>query len=450
MTRKNAEIGLGLFAVLMVLTVSTILTSSTYAQQGLYLLWTIPTEIDDVAVSADGRYIAAISGDTLMYYQVGSSDPLWTASNPDIGYFSDVAISADGECVVVGNDAGCIRYFKDATSRSGSSEQPTWRSQHLGGSVTLDISDNGEYVAFIAGGSSVYYFTGCKSKSGLDIPPDLTVSTPAAELGHLDMTPDGRYIAVGGYILYEEEGDRIVEEPGESGYVAYIDISESSETPTWSDEFSLEMIDIAISDDGYGVVAAFEEYRAPGEVAYWADAYDLSGSVGPTWTGGEDDFTCVAVSGDGNLVAAGAYSMPKSLHVWSEARALSGSGLEPDWSKPLQVLDVAVSRDGSVIAVSTEEADGYYLRIFNSDGAELDFYRLDSPGNVVSMSSDGSVIAVGGGAYDSLYVFKYIPPRPVGGPVLPTVLATPVFKLALAAVLALAVAVAYMVLRRGA
>ena len=142
--------------------------------------------------------------------------------------------------------------------------------------------------------------------------------------------------------------------------------------------------------------------------------------------------------------------MPKSLHVWSEARALSGSGLEPDWSKPLQVLDVAVSRDGSVIAVSTEEADGYYLRIFNSDGAELDFYRLDSPGNVVSMSSDGSVIAVGGGAYDSLYVFKYIPPRPVGGPVLPTVLATPVFKLALAAVLALAVAVAYMVLRRGA
>ncbi|OGD53156.1 hypothetical protein A3K80_04465 [Candidatus Bathyarchaeota archaeon RBG_13_38_9] len=60
-----------------------------------------------------------------------------------------VAISADGDCVVAGGGDGYVVFWKDAKSRTSTSEPPTWRSEDLGGPIIrrcLDISDDGNYV----------------------------------------------------------------------------------------------------------------------------------------------------------------------------------------------------------------------------------------------------------------------------------------------------------------
>jgi hypothetical protein len=81
----------------------------------------------------------------------------------------------------------------------------------------------------------------------------------------------------------------------------------------------------------------------------------------------------------------------------------------------------AISDDGSIIAAVTGNASGYWAYFYAYDGNLLgNASQLDALSDKISMSADGTTVAVGGApeSPDSLYVFET--PFPVGGEIQPS------------------------------
>jgi hypothetical protein len=208
------------------------------------------------------------------------------------------------------------------------------------------------------------------------------------------MSADGKYAAAGGT-------------NSSNGFVVFYDNASgamSPYAPTWDSWSSINgsIVDLAVSDDGYSVVAVDNV-----ELLYWANATNLSGDSNATWTnvGG---FSSVDMNADGNDVVAGVAVIPSSLHFWSNAIDRRGAQTE-DWTKLLSsgIFDVAISDDGGLIAASGETVLSEYKACFlKSDGSIIIEFSLFQNSPLVSMSGNGLVAAIGGPGWDSLYVFR--------------------------------------------
>ena len=415
--RNNLNrIGLTLILCIIIFSTYGLFQPVTNAEGSLGLLWVVPGDVYDVEVSRDGRYVAVTADFMLRYYSTESPEPLWTAVSVYEAVLWDVAISADGEYVVVGDDVGRIFYFADATSRRGIAQAFTWMSNNLGDGVergTLDMSGDGDRVA-AAGPNYIFYFAGCTSKTGSDLEADWISEITASELSAIEMTTDGRYIATSGYIS-TGEGDYI--------QVSYLDAEAEEVRWDWVSPFRGSVSNVAVSDDGYGVAVSLNDLDSSFVgVAYWANAPSLVEDVveddpaepAPSWTGGEYHAALtagtIAVSDDGDEVAHGSMTA-ETLYFWSAAGSLNGDLVPSDWSQPLQVLDLAVSGDGSLLAVSTEELDGGSLRVYDDSGIELASSQLASPCAIISISRQGSIIAVCSHYNGNIYLFRLIQPE---------------------------------------
>jgi len=372
---------------------------ATDAQTGqIRMLWNSSMQVNDVAVSKDGNYIVAANDTGIYYFASTNSSPKWWYITPGIAM--SIAISADGEYVVAG-DAAYIYYFNDSMARTGEQPSSTWRSANLWGSIergTLDMSEDGEYVAVGGTGESLYYFAGCRGRSGI-----YEVSTWnngfLVEFFAVHMSSDGSYVAAGG-----------TNWTSGAGFVIFYKDANTEPYPTqpsWKSWSSINSTirDLAVSDDGYAVVAV--DVVAPETLYYWANATALSGDPNATWTN-SGNFESVDMSEDGNRVVAGSSFLP-GLYFWSNARARQGTQLE-DWVRieSEYVLDVAMSYDGSIIAAATRavaNASDYKAYFYSSDGDEIGQFALLQRSLLVSISANGYVAAVGGPGYDSLYVF---------------------------------------------
>ena len=376
-------------------------------------LWSNPMEVYDLAVSSDGNYIAAVNDTGLYFFSADNPDPLWwfEAQNG----FTSVAISADGNYVVAGNgteDTGYIGYFADALSLSGRVSDATWWSRNLMGAVepgTLDMSSDGNYVVVGGTGVNIYYFADCTSRSGPDQTWTWIDPTLGIEIYSVDMSSDGKYVVAGG--LYSND----------EGFVVFYkdaDIKSEPVNPDWSFyEENARTTDVAVSDDGYAVVATFVHEISPRTLCYWADASTLTDSPQPDWTN-DNFFTSVDMSSDGDkVVAVGGPPFDSAyLHFWSGARDLSGKPMET-WValQDVNELHATISDDGGLIVATTYVDGSHSIVFFTSDGEVIDEFPLMSSSPIISMSEDGSIVAVGGSGYDSIYVFKVTRPRPVGG-----------------------------------
>lgn len=361
------------------------------------MLWNSSMQVNDVAVSRDGNYIAAVNSTGIYYFASNDSNPKWWYL-PVQTYFMSVAISADGEYVVAGDNIGYTHYFNDSTAITGERLSSTWNSTYLYGPVergTLDISDDGEYVAIGGTGPNMYYYANCTTRSGSG------QSATWTDFLYYDVTavhisPDGKYVAAGG----TQEG---------GGFVAFYEDANIEPYPTepnWyaASSISSSIRDLALSNDGYAVVAVDISY---GTLYYWANATTLSEDPNATWTN-DGNFGSVDMSADGNNVVAGAGVVPRSLHFWTNARELEGPQTE-NWTRleTAYVLDVAISDDGSLIAAAAMigVASEYKAYFFESDGTMVGEFDLLQVCHLVSMSGDGGVTAVAGDGFDSLYVF---------------------------------------------
>jgi len=368
-------------------------TSKVY---GVEMLWNNSMSVYDVAVSRDGKYIAAVNGSGLFYFDANSSSPRWWENPPT--YFISVAISAEGEYVAVGTHEGRVYYWNDSRSRIGAPNSPTWGSIYMYGAIergALDMSDDGDYVVVVGTDVNVWFYAGCTVRSGSD-QPTTWVDYPESLVHVVDMSSDGRFVAAGGT-------------PGTGGFVVFYKDTHNATSPPklWHAQSSLPfpIWDIAVSDDGYAVAAITEfEYDY---LHYWANATELSGDPNATWTG-YGPFFSLTMSSTGDEVACGmGFPGPCGVHFWDEARLRLGANQTEDWIRFEGWIgwDVVMSNDGGIVAATVTNASSYKALFFRSDGALIGEFDLMQFSPLLSMSGDGGIIAVGGPGWDSLYVF---------------------------------------------
>jgi hypothetical protein len=442
---KQLVLALGLCLVVGATSINVL---PSYAQAySMQWLWTNPMGVMDAAVSKDGNYVAAVNFTGLYFFASSSSAPVWWYLNQSSEVFLSVAISASGEHVIVGNNTeGSIYYFSNSTLRSGLQASGTynWTSVHFSGYPvdnvergTIDISDNGEYVVVGGTGVSLYYFVDCTSKSG----PSQVWDWACDALGFVetvDMSADGKYVAVGGPFGWP---------PGPDGFVAFFTNANVQPYPLsykWlaRSTGSIEWVfDVAVSDDGYGVVAVSPSIATT--LYCWTDASHLSGDPNPNWTR-LHDFSSVDISSDGDDVVAGLGGLVASLHFWNATRTRTLADEPETWVnlEELQVLDVGISDDGNIIAATTYNVTSllYQVYFYTSSAELIGSYAMQSEDYFLSMSGDGHIVAVGGGALpleDSLAVFAITGLTPVGGEIFPP----NIFELLAPYLLALALAI---------
>lgn len=427
-----------MLVALVVMSSSLVISTVGQGTPSVTLLWTNPMEVFDVAVSRNGAYLAAVNGTPsgLFFFASSNSNNIWwwldTLDTP-----LSVAISSDGNQVVVGTSTGYIHYFDNSISRSGLQTSSTWTSRDLGGGIerrTIDISDNGQYVvvgckrallptviipAIPIGGEAVYYFADCRTRSGLS--EDVTwLDYPAQsnEIFAVDLSPDGQYIAVGGTKLLD----------GVGGFVAYYKQASTPPFPkneAWNARSGIDaaVTDIKVSDEGYSVAAVSS--LNPSTLHYWRDAPGLSGDPADTWNS-TLPYACVDTSADGNEVVAGkpVFSVC-GIHFWANSKSLTGTNMTETWARHEgeAIPDVAINDVGSIlaaVAVRYNAGEQYFAYFYTNEGVSIGEFQLDSFSDKISMSSMGETVAVGGGTFDSLYVFKISVSPSVGGEVVAT------------------------------
>jgi len=368
------------------------------------MLWNNSMAVNDVAVSGDGNYLAAVNDTGVFYFAWDNSTPKWWCLWQST--FLSVDISADGEYVVAGDNDGYIYYFNNSRATTGERVHPTWMSKQMWGAIergTLDMSDDGEYVALGGTGITVWYYAGCRERTASNENETWSDSiSPAWDVLAVHMSPDGKYLAVGGT---------------NSSYRGFVILytnastAQDSNEPQWDSWSSISnhIIDLALSDDGYAVVAVDEV--VPTTLYYWANATNLTGDPNATWIN-SGMFNCVDMGADGDEVIAGASPLlPCGLHFWADARERSGSDQVENWKRTEgeTIWDVAMSDNGGIIAASAQTIDqNYTAYFFKSDGNMIDKFDLPQYSPLVSMSGNGLITAVAGPGFDSLYVFKTV------------------------------------------
>lgn len=311
---------------------------------------------------------------TILLVPVASAmDPLWTHAALASGELSCVVISEDGSTIVAGGDQLI------ALSRDGRKLWTGWSGS------PLVISREGNYL-LTSRDQNIRLFSGSGTL--------LWEMSLGDYVSELTMTPDGSLLAAGGgsrvrlisasgsairqntsirvnHIRFFPEGDRVVITTKNG-----IQMSNLTLFSEWTDiNMTQDFVEAAADGSSFVTVTnnRIRFYTRDGNLQWnralpggnaLSFAYSRDGS---TIVVGRDDntvcvldrdgtllwtarsahwITSVAVSDDGNIIAAG--SMDKTLSVYDRAGTKLGSFTAKN---PIKTLSVAVSGDGSVIAL---------------------------------------------------------------------------------------------------
>jgi len=387
------------------------------------LLWSDPVGTNAIALSADGQYVVVGNLGSVRFYGRSGPIPLWTypgGIGPD---FTSVAISADGSYVAA-SALGQIYFWANAKFLTGN-PLPTWTSAGLGGPIQhrcLAISDDGNYVAACGTGPNVFYWAGATGKSGPNIGTTWSYQL-AAQVEAIAISDDGNHVAAVGLIGNPSDGP--------DGVVGYWNNANSltghPQSPTWTGtELHDPLVDVAISNDGNYLVAAGAGVGSflVSTVYYWAGATSRTGtSELHTWAGGVDVvFSSVDISCDGDSVIAGAGGLltvistgagsltpaqapptTNEVFFWGGARSLTGNPA-PTWTHTTTspVLDVAINELGTYMAAVDFQFPAT-VYFFDKQGNVL-WSDLAISGDKLSISCDGGTLAVGTPVVDTAYL----------------------------------------------
>ena len=327
--------------------------------------WSYETgnEVTTVAVSSDGEYMVVGSDDYKVYlFDKDSSTPLWSYNTGNT--LHSVAISADGEYIVSNGLNGKFHLFdKDSST-------PIWTYSSTSIGYAVDISADGNYIV-ASGWSKVYLFHKDSNT------PLWTSSSAGDGIKSVSISADGQYIVAGSldYKIYFYNKD--------------------SNVPLWSHTTTYHMVSVAISADGEYIVAGSENNNV---------LFFNKDSSQPLWnyaTG--DNVDTVAISADGEYIVAGSddnrlylFDKDSSTPLWNHSQGYS-------------VYSVAISADGEYIVGGGIDKTVYFYH--RDSGTPVWSYTNGSyttgEGNVrsVAISADGKYI-VAGSENDNVYAFK--------------------------------------------
>lgn len=182
------------------------------------------TRVDDVAISADGKYVAAVGSYSVNLFSADGQRLWYRYGNPDDPIDTTaVAISADGGLIAVGDENGVLSLFEtDGTWLGAVDVSP-------GGYGVEDIavSGDGGYVAAVAHDSLILVDSGLNRVWGIT----------SVGWDHVVMTPDA---------------SRIVATNWDSGTYSF---TATSASPEWGNPELITVNSVAISPDGKYVVA---------------------------------------------------------------------------------------------------------------------------------------------------------------------------------------------------
>lgn len=279
--RKKSSLALALtlcLALVPLLVFSVPLTSAEPTQQPLWS-YTTGGDVCSVAISSDGSYIAAGSGDDKVYlFSRTSSTPLWSYTTG--GTVASVSISSDGSYIAAGSlDKKVYLFSRDSGTPLWSYDTGYWVR-------SVAISSDGNYIVAGCGhegyakaykfsrtsstplwGKYIFGITGLAIPNKLtDISPDGTYAvvgstehlawlffdgnswnyyTSSDEVRSVSLSSDGFYCAVGG-------GDK---------KVYLFSRAEPSSTPKWNYTTGGYVNSVAISSDGNYVAAGSSDYK---------------------------------------------------------------------------------------------------------------------------------------------------------------------------------------------
>ncbi|MDI9644614.1 MAG: hypothetical protein QFX35_05285 [Candidatus Verstraetearchaeota archaeon] len=358
-----------------------------------------------------------------------------------------------------------LLYWKNAKNLTDTPD-PDWSSEELWGPISqeaLAVSSNGDQVVVVGTGPNVFYWNGALSRSGVDEQTTWNDNL-GYQLEHVKISDDGDTVAILGYTWGFDDAN------------AYVYKNCTSRTGVLSTDFNLTYffnltnldyfwdIDdwisryLAMSDDGNYVVIGLED------MIYFFST-DSSDGWNPLWTCqlGDDEWVAgVDISEDGNTVVAVTNTFeesPTSLSIFHGATSKTDP-VTPNYEftgaefyTDEDYFDVSLDNAGELAVAGTGD---YLFAVNATNGEPLWYYNGSWPdvSMMVRVSEDGNAVVSAGSEMDTLYYFSLEeepppepepePPKAVGGILLAsevtTFLGTLVVALS-AAALALVIAV---------
>ncbi len=353
-----------------------------------------------VAISTDATYLTA--GDRLSnelcFWKTDNTTPLWTYTATD-GNWEDVALSADGMYL-----AACDGFFHDYVYLfNTSNSDPVW-SYHCGADVwSVDITPDGEYITAASKDQKVYLWDQSSNNT-------LWNYTTNHEVGPVSISDDGAYIAAGSvdtnvYFFenpnstpqwaYSTEG--IIRPPqsvaisangqfiaaGSADSAIYF-FGRDNSTPRWNYSTSLGTIQsVALSDSGLYLVAGGDD-----QSIYVFETYDPSDEfdsptldVKWTWTNGGSNATYSLSDTPGTLAinctchshkleSEGISAIP---HIWQYA-----PNTDFNLTVKVNIPDANEKGVGIILYDSTSNTSWFSLSNYrDSIGSTVHFQRAD-------------------------------------------------------------------------
>jgi len=355
------------------------------------------------------------------------------------GFGASISLSSDGTRVVIGGstndgtgaDAGHARVYEyngSAWSQLGADLDSEAAGDYFGSSVS--ISSDGTRVAVggvlnDGGGSSsgyarVYEYDGSSwNQLGADIDGEASDDYSGQSIS---LSSDGTIVAVGGH-LNDGNGSNA----GHVRIFAYIGSSWTQLGADLNGPTSNAYFGASVSLSSDGTIVAIGAFNTTGSSSYsgktsiyeyngssWSQlGADISGEAANDKSGYD-----VALSSDGTIVAIGARfndgGGSNSGHTriyeyngssWSQV----GGDIDGEASSDESGFSVSLSSDGTIVAVGALYNDGGgsnagHVRIYEYDGSSWNQVGADIDGEAsgdnagfdVSLSSDGTRVAIGG------------------------------------------------------
>jgi hypothetical protein len=398
--------------------------------------------VDTAVANNDGGNIdltAAVSGAVT---GVGAGLPAGIPLGDDIdgeaaedqsGY--SVSLSADGSTVAIGalsndgngNNAGHVRVYKlsgGVWTQVGSDIDGKAASDQSG--ISVSLSADGNTVAIGADGNgvtsgrvSVYQFNGSAwTQVGTDINGEAAGDQSGSSVS---LSADGSTVAIG---AFDNDGTGI-----SAGHVRIYEFNGSAWTQLGSDIDGEGAGDqsgwsVSLSADGRTVAIGANGNNGAGTTAGHVRVYEFNGSA---WTqlgsdidgeaAGDESGWSVALSADGSTVAIGSRGnigtngnaghvrvYQFSGGVWTQI----GSDIDGEAPNDESGYSVSLSADGSIIAIGAignDESgdDAGHVRVYEFTGGAWTQVGSDIDGEAaedhsgwsVSLSEDGSTVAIG-------------------------------------------------------